>query len=828
MDQIENKKSPNRIDTLKSELKHKNQIIRQKAAKALGKLGDTRAVEPLITALTDKENNVRATVIEALEDIGTVRALEPLIITLEDYFNILIGRLKDKNYEVRCRAAKAFGKLGDTRAVEPLITGALMKDKNSHVRKAAANALDELGWKPTDDTSRSVYWAAQQDWKQCVLLGTVAVESILIALTDKDSGVRLVAANALNDLGWKPKNDTNQIIYWIAKQDWKQCVLFGTLAMKPIIITLRDKNSHVRCAAANVLKEIGDIHAVMPLITALRDKDNDVRMAAAIALDQLGWKPTDNNNRAVYWIAKQKWEECVLLGTSAVKPIIAVLEDRSYYVRKEAASALDKLGWKPTDDSSRAVLDIPTTVKPVMTALKEKDIDVQNISDNALKEQANTRAVDLLMTLLKEELNDDINVQIARVNDALKELGDIRAAKPLIDLLNELNEQLDEQMYYMDSLNVQIAAADVLEKLGDAQALKPLLITAFKDKNSNVQKLAIELLGKLGDIRAVEPLIVLFIENYYFVKRETIAKALGKLCDSRAVIPLIIALKNIEDINFFWSVAWALGKIGDTRAMEPLVNVLQSNNEELSQVAAQALGNLGDVRAVEPLVIALKSGNSMAARALGILGDERAIEPLIATLANDKHSGVKRAAIEALGQLASPQVMKTLVDVLYDENNSSMRRVVAKTIGKLMNQVEAEEKPRILIVDDSRVIRKTAKFLLHKSGFCVSVAEDGIEAFKQIWHIQPDLIFLDTMMPRMDGFEFCERLKNEFDSDIPVIFLTSQCSYGCRLRAYHVGAVHYMTLPFTREELTSACKTYLAITGKYEREALPIVQKEAR
>lgn len=114
--------------------------VRREAAKALGKIGDTRAVEPLIQALRDEDWEVRSGAARALGEIGDARAVEPLIQTLfkEKDFNPAL----DVRDFVREEVALALGKIGDARAIEPLIH--LLNHKDSNVRKAAKEALEKI------------------------------------------------------------------------------------------------------------------------------------------------------------------------------------------------------------------------------------------------------------------------------------------------------------------------------------------------------------------------------------------------------------------------------------------------------------------------------------------------------------------------------------------------------------------------------------------------------------------------------------------------------------------------------------------------------------
>ena len=117
---------------------------------------------------------------------------------------------------------------------------------------------------------------------------------------------------------------------------------------------------------------------------------------------------------------------------------------------------------------------------------------------------------------------------------------------------------------------------------------------------------------------------------------------------------------------------------------------------------------------------------------------------------------------------------------------------------------------RVLVVDDSGTIRKTAETILKKEGYTVASAEDGFAAFSQIIEFKPSIIFLDIMMPRLDGYQVCSVIKSNPDfQNIPVLMLSSKDSIFDKARGKIVGANHFMTKPFSRDELLGAIANYI-------------------
>ena len=116
---------------------------------------------------------------------------------------------------------------------------------------------------------------------------------------------------------------------------------------------------------------------------------------------------------------------------------------------------------------------------------------------------------------------------------------------------------------------------------------------------------------------------------------------------------------------------------------------------------------------------------------------------------------------------------------------------------------------KVMVIDDSKTIRRTAESLLKKAGCEVLTATDGFEALALIADSHPDLIFVDIMMPRLDGYQTCALIKNnEVFKNTPVIMLSSKDGLFDRARGRIVGSEEYLTKPFTKEELLEAIRRH--------------------
>ncbi len=121
---------------------------------------------------------------------------------------------------------------------------------------------------------------------------------------------------------------------------------------------------------------------------------------------------------------------------------------------------------------------------------------------------------------------------------------------------------------------------------------------------------------------------------------------------------------------------------------------------------------------------------------------------------------------------------------------------------------------KVLVIDDSKTIRRTAETLLKKAGCEVLTAVDGFEALSVIAESEPDIIFVDIMMPRLDGYQTCALIKrNNSFRNTPVIMLSSKDGLFDRARGRIVGSEEYLTKPFTRDELLGAIENHVRRTA---------------
>ena len=134
-----------------------------------------------------------------------------------------------------------------------------------------------------------------------------------------------------------------------------------------------------------------------------------------------------------------------------------------------------------------------------------------------------------------------------------------------------------------------------------------------------------------------------------------------------------------------------------------------------------------------------------------------------------------------------------------------------------MTPTSSTDKPRVLVVDDDRAVRESLRRSLEFNGYDVSLAGDGAEALAGIGSVNPDVVVMDVMMPRLDGLETTRALRTA-GNDVPIIVLTARDAVGDRVEGLDAGADDYLTKPFALQELLARLRALLRRTVPHEDE----------
>ena len=131
-----------------------------------------------------------------------------------------------------------------------------------------------------------------------------------------------------------------------------------------------------------------------------------------------------------------------------------------------------------------------------------------------------------------------------------------------------------------------------------------------------------------------------------------------------------------------------------------------------------------------------------------------------------------------------------------------------------MSETRSLNSVKVMVIDDSNTIRKSAEIFLVQAGCQVVLAEDGFDALAKIADHQPDLVFCDILMPRLDGYQTCAIIKrNARFAGVPVVMLSSKDGVFDKARGRMVGSQDYLTKPFTKDQLLQAVQQFGEISS---------------
>ena len=688
------------VDDYIDDLASKDYGKRRSAARALGELGDARAVDPLIDAL-GFHSGISDAAADALVAIGRA-SVDALIAQLDDdseasylvgpvlarigpeglgppqqvaYYVVtakvddavalgsvatepLIEALAYSDDAFRSTAVTALEQIGDARAAGPL--AALLRDRNSSVPVAAVHdALVKIGPPAVEpllaalrNPERSPYGPASYDRRiieTLVRIGdTRAVEPLMALVRDRHYQLGLGAVMALGQLG-----DARAVPILIdALGGWSlgasaqdALVSIGPPAANALIAALESEDNSMRERAAKALAQIGQ-PVVGLLIDSLKDAEHlALRDQLRSVLGRIGVEHVGPEQRAAYYIYAAPHDARGRLGKTAVPLLIDALGDHELCVRKVAARALGALR------ETRAV-------EPLISILTGGDTLDQMYAAKALAEIGDVRAIKSLLNTLTADrfLASDaaaealVRIGLDKLQPDQRVLYYVHTCQPSeVDDLDQL--PVDGVFHALRASNwdVRQSAAEVLEMYG-IDRLSPAQKAIYYVHTGKVFQAA-----RLGQ-EAVDPLVAMLAEDEFSIAGTRVAKVLGLIGDPRAVDPLLAVIKG--EYGYRLNVVEALGKLGDRRAVPALIAALTQEYDDVREAAASGLGALGDARAVDPLLAATREHwdqslrrsvvDAMAEIGIGDLRpDQRAA---YYTYAGDvaRAIGLGRAAVEPL------------------------------------------------------------------------------------------------------------------------------------------------------------------------------------
>lgn len=478
----------------------------------------------------------------------------------------ILDGLTGQEQMARQEAEEALLKIGS-----PAIDSLVNRLRTGHglepsVRISIVRILGKIGWQPANDIEKALFHIARQEWKELAAVGPAAVSPLLEILNDSDQPVRKDAARALGDIG-------------------------DSSAVEPLISALKDNNKDLRIEAACALGKIKNIMAVDPLSEALKDNEEEVRKSAYQALsgidspeasrslfnrlkvvnrqvgerlldllDKRGWEPSTPAEMALFLVAHRRWKEVSKLGKDAVEPLINVLNQEDYLVRRDAIGVLAEI------KDNRAV-------KPLLLELNDEHEVVREAAVNAL--------IEIGPPHLAGPLSGALTHKLARTRALAAEILDNTGWKPADN--KELARYLIARRHW-----------HIIDKLGEA-AEEPLL-HALNDSEPSIRSEAAVCLGKINAIPSIIPLAKKLTDEKKEVA-DAAKLALSMFRSPQAVEPLIQCLEDASESSAA-IIAGYLADIGDVYALPYLYRLKSSfskwqtvnnNTVNISSVSGESL-----------------------------------------------------------------------------------------------------------------------------------------------------------------------------------------------------------------------------------------------
>jgi HEAT repeat protein len=536
----------------------------------------------------------------------------------------IIHALRDPDLIVQRKAAAALADMAPDEAVMPLVTSLTSPDRD--VRRLSAMALGNIR-----DSN--------------------AVAALVTALKDTDPGVRLEVAEALGKIR-EPG------------------------AVDALLPCLEDSNADVRMMVIWGLGRMEDERAIPLLLPLLASPDHGIRLRAAEALEKLNGVPADPQDKALYYIAKNDWDELMQLRRAAIRPLLWALKDDYFQVREKAANTLGRL------KDVRAV-------RSLIEVLSDSDGNVRMEAAGALGELGDKRALPALAAALKDDYVG-VRITVAAALDRMKWSPATKTEQILYLIAKErwldlaavgqpaadlLTGQLDDPYYA-----IRDKVTKTLRNLGKI-ALPPM-IKALASPDKDVRRRALWVIGKTGEPSAFDPLIR-SLQDPDLRCREEAVIALGELADARA-IPFLEHIIE-EDESLGPAAVSALGMIHHPDSIIKLIPYISDEDPLIRINAVRALGKVGDTSILPHLAPALKDPDTevriAAIQAIVKFGGAETAE-LAHSALSDKEIRVRRIAVTKLIRMRNEHLPGILVGLL-DDPDPDIRRIAALGLDKI-------------------------------------------------------------------------------------------------------------------------------------------------
>jgi HEAT repeat protein len=520
----------------------RDERARAKAMGALARFDEPGALPILMKGLSDESGRVRANAIEGLGRWKRPEVVDALLKILSD---------DEERDSPRKKAAESLGLIGDPKAVPSLLNAAVTAQ--GYLPGASLTALVKMSEAAAPAVLEVLRRGDPRSKKVAIRFieraKLVRARGNLVGLLG-EADVRRDVIRALNALGWAPASPREKVLVLAENSRWKDIVSMGEAAVEPLIGLLEDKDVTARRGAAESLGRLGSKKAIDPLAARLLDADPRTRREAGDALKAIGWKPGTVEEAIPYYIATRRMDDLVNLGAQAIPGLAKGLAHRDGNFRRLCVHAMGAIGG-------------PSAFPHLETALSDEWSSVRKESAEALKKAGWKPTDDHDRTLY----------YLARgANEKVVEIG-----APAVDLLLEILLKSKDAEY-------RAQAATVLGGIGDARAV-PALIEGIESRWYVVIEASAKALGRVGDPEGMKALVKLLRRDDFNRKIPGYARAAILDAGTAAIPHLVEGFHDPEDLHRIVD----LLKIHGDPALAQLISALDSKDVVFRERVADAL-----------------------------------------------------------------------------------------------------------------------------------------------------------------------------------------------------------------------------------------------
>lgn len=779
--------------------------VREIALRAIARIGDPRAVEPLVGALKQAENWLAPRIADILVRHGDA-VVEPMLAFLRDptrhparawaanilgelkverAFPVLIAGLKDMDDEVRAKAAGALGKLGDRRAVTYLLDH-LLSDPAPFVRARIAGALGQFAdGEVIDRLVRALgdpaWWVRMRSVEALEQIGPSAEAPLSVALDDPDPEIRIRAAVALERLGVPGRlvatiergegtEDTQAMLVKFGIAGARELLAEhlhhdAPVVRRAVVAAVRqaerrdldaelvervreDPDPGLRADALEALHALGIREAVPAALDALGDSDDRVRAAATSLIGDLGGRelagvilPRSADREPLVRAAAAR-ALGLIHAAGAEREFSRLLRDPEAVVRSAAAEGVAEAGW--------------TGALPLLVELLGDDTDAVRIAAaRALGELGDPAAVAPLVRSYRDagpDFADAITGAVARIDrlqldaiiDILLERDDAAGRARLVRTVGGLRAPhpipLLTSLFRDRAPEVRAAAAEVLGRTGAADAAT-LLLDGLLDPDNTVRAHSVDGLVRLGTESASLRLLTLLREDPDPLVRERAALAAGIFRPPAGEVALLAICHQEQPVGVRAAAVLALGAYDQESLVARVVEM--ADETELREVLRERLKQDAEFRL---LGLRLREARHVELRALGSSSREQMEQTLAEGMRGVLSPEQRVRLVAGLRVFQGERSRSALLSVVRSDPSPEVRAAALTAVGGMLDVDELQLTATRALADPNRAVRHAAVALFQKVA-----PEKGLPGLVRLLRSEEDPVVLKAVAEQAEA-----------------------------------------------------------------------------